>query len=78
MEKLILKNIDFSKCPSYLMLGAFIWIVSVAMVPIMAIPQKPFQTVLHFIELYFTLYIYLGATFNFEVQRLSEQLPGVF
>ncbi len=30
------------------------------MVPVKAIPQKPYQTALHFIELCLTLYIYLG------------------
>ncbi len=60
MEKFILRNIDFNKCSSYLILSAFLWIVSVAMVPVKAIPQKPFQTALHFIELCLSLYIYLG------------------
>ena len=60
MEKFILRNIDFNKCSSYLMLSAFLWIVSVALVPVTDIPQKPFQTALHFIELCLSLYIYLG------------------
>ena len=42
------------------MLSAFLWIVSVAMVPVKASPQKPFQTALHFIALCLSLYIYLG------------------
>jgi len=60
MEKFILKNIDFNKCSSYLLLSAFLWIVSVAMVPVKAIPQKPYQTAVLFIQLCLTLYIYLG------------------
>lgn len=31
-----------------------------AMVPVKSIPQKPFQSALHFIELCLSLYIYLG------------------
>jgi hypothetical protein len=42
------------------MLSGFVWIVSVAMVPVKSIPQKPFQTAFHFIELCLSLYIYLG------------------
>jgi hypothetical protein len=42
------------------MLSAFVWIVSITMIPVKAIPQKPFQTALHFIELCLTLYIYFG------------------
>jgi hypothetical protein len=60
MEKFILRNIDFNKCSSYVMLSGFVWIVSVAMVPVKSIPQKPFQTAFHFIELCLSLYIYLG------------------
>ena len=60
MKKFILRNIDFNKCSSYVLLSGFVWIVSVAMIPVKPIPQKPFQTAFHFIELCLLLYIYFG------------------
>jgi hypothetical protein len=60
MEKFIIKYIDYNKCYFYLLLIGFLWIISVALDPVKAIPQKPFQAVVHTIELFLTLYVYLG------------------
>ncbi len=60
MDKFILKHIDFDKCSFYLLFNGFLWVVSVAMVPVEAIPQKPFQMAVHFVELFLSTYVYLG------------------
>ena len=60
MEKIILKYIDFYKCSSSLLLIGFLWIISIVLVRAKAIPQEPFQTIILIIDLYLTLYVYLG------------------
>jgi len=60
MEKFILRYIDFNKCYSYVLLNAFVWILSVALVATKSIPQKPIQTALHVIGFCLMVYIYLG------------------
>jgi hypothetical protein len=60
MEKIILKYIDFDKCSSYLLLIGFLWIISIVLIPAKAIPQEPFRTIILIIDLYLTLYVYLG------------------
>ncbi len=60
MEKIILKYIDFDKCSSSLLLIGFLWIISIVLVRAKAIPQEPFQTIILIIDLYLTLYVYLG------------------
>lgn len=60
MEKFILRNIEFNKCSSCLVLSGLLWVISVVMVPIKSIPQKPFQAVSHFVELCLSFYIFLG------------------
>ena len=73
MEKIILRHIDFEKCSSYLLLSGFLWIVSVALVPVKSIPQKPFQSALHFIEVYLSFYIYLGFV-KFSILQKKDSL----
>ena len=60
MERFILRNIDFGKCATYLLLSGILWLSSMAIVSSKAIPQKPTQAALHFIELGLSIYIYLG------------------
>ena len=60
MDKFILKNIDFSKCATYLLLSGILWFTSMVIAASKVIPQQPLQTALHLIELVLTTYIYLG------------------
>ncbi len=60
MEKFILRYIDFDRCATFTLYIGILWVLSVILVSAKTIPQEPFQTIILIIDLYFTMYVFLG------------------